>query len=204
MTATAHIQSTPSEKITAMAKTTAAKPGAAAQRALMIGGWANLGIAAAHLVGLLWAWSMFRAVGIEEDMRELAKQGAALPYVLTLITAAAFSVFALYGLSGAGVLRRLPILRGGLALIATIYLYRATWGAGAIADGDGAQIAFAAIALGIGLCYARGVLAQRQTLELAAPARNRSSSNTTLSPPAQPVHVQIHTDSQIQTCGPQD
>jgi len=57
---------------------------------------------------------MFAAVGIEEDMRELATQGAALPYILTLITCAAFAVFGLYGLSGAADLRRLPLLRVGL------------------------------------------------------------------------------------------
>jgi len=67
-------------------------------------------------IGLIWAWSMFRAVGIEEDMRELATQGAALPYILTLITCAAFAVFGLYGLSGAADLRRLPLLRAGLGV----------------------------------------------------------------------------------------
>ena len=115
-------------------------------------------IAAAHAIGLLWAWSMFRAVGIEGDMRELATQGAALPYVLTLATAGAFLVFGLYALSGAGDLRRLPLLRTGLGVIAAIYLWRATWAVGAIADGDVAQVAFAAIALLVGLCYAAGAL----------------------------------------------
>jgi len=50
-----------------------------ARRALRVAGWANLAIAAAHVIGLIWAWSMFRAVGIEEDMLELARQRAALP-----------------------------------------------------------------------------------------------------------------------------
>jgi len=57
-----------------------------ARRALRAAGWANIAIAAAQTIGLIWAWSMFRAVGIEEDMRELARQAAALPYILTLIT----------------------------------------------------------------------------------------------------------------------
>jgi len=77
-----------------------------ARRALSAAGWANISIAAVQGIGLIWAWSMFRAVGIEEDMRELATQGAALPYILTLITCAAFAVFGLYGLSGAADLRR--------------------------------------------------------------------------------------------------
>ncbi|MBA3860760.1 MAG: hypothetical protein H0X56_02195 [Solirubrobacterales bacterium] len=141
-----------------------------ALHALRIGGAASLAIAAAHVIGLIWAWSLFRAVGVEEDMRELAQQGAALPYIFTLIAAAAFSVFGLYGLSGAGDLRRLPLLRAGLVAIAAIYLYRATLyeGISAVRAGDGAQIAFAAIALLIGLCYACGAVAHRRPLRSPA------------------------------------
>jgi len=135
-----------------------------AQRALRAAGWANIAIAAAQTIGLIWAWSMFRAVGIEEDMRELARQAAAMPYILTLITCAAFAVFGLYGLSGAADLRRLPLLRAGLVSIAVIYVLRATLygGIDAVRDGDGAQIIFAAIALLIGLCYAYGAFAHRR------------------------------------------
>lgn len=106
---------------------------------------------------------MFRAVGIEADMRELATQGAALPYILTLITCAAFAIVGLYGLSGAATIRRLPLLRTGLISIAVIYLSRATVyeGIPAVRDGDTVQIVFAAIALLIGLCYAYGAFMQR-------------------------------------------
>jgi len=145
-----------------------------ARRALRAAGWANIAIAAAHVIGLIWAWSMFRAVGIEAEMRELATLGAALPYVLTLVTAAAFAAFGLYGLAGAGDLRRLPLLRAGLVTIAVIYLSRATVyeGIAAVRDGDAAQIAFAAIALAIGLCYAYGAVAHRRvrTAARTAPA----------------------------------
>ncbi len=134
---------------------------APALRALRFGGWANIAIGVTQTVGLIWAWSMFRFVGIEEDMREIATQGAALPYVFTLITAAGFLVFGLYALSGAGDLRRLPLLRTGLVAIAIVYLTRATVyeGISAVSDGDVTQIAFAAIALIIGLCYAYGAIA---------------------------------------------
>ncbi len=141
-------------------------------RALRIGGWANLAIAAAHVIPLIWAWTVFGWVGIEHEMRELAEQGAALPYVLTLITAGFFLVFGLYALSGAGDLRRLPLLRPVLVIIAVIYLLRATL-AGGIADvlaGDVKQSVFAAIALLIGLCYALGAVAHRRR-HSAAPRR---------------------------------
>ncbi|MGI8595263.1 MAG: hypothetical protein ACR2ML_13035 [Solirubrobacteraceae bacterium] len=135
-----------------------------ASRALRMAGWSNIAIAAAHVTGLIWAWSSFRSVGIEHEMRELATQGAALPYILTLITAAAFVVFGLYGLSGAGDLRRLPLLRAGVVCIAAVYLYRATLyeGISVVGDGDGTQLAIAVIALLIGLCYAYGAVAQHR------------------------------------------
>lgn len=131
--------------------------------ALRIGGWANIALAAAHVLMLISAWTTFGWVGIEHEMRELAQQGAALPYVVTLITAGFFLVFGLYALSGAGALRRLPLLRPVLILIAAIYLLRATLGGGitAVLAGDVKESAFAVIALLIGLCYASGAVALR-------------------------------------------
>ncbi len=128
---------------------------------LRLGGWANLAITASHIVALGWAWTVFRWVDVEDPMRELADQNAALPYLLTLLAAAFFFVFGLYALSAAGDLRRLPLLRPVLGFIAIVYLLRATL-LGGIADliaGDVKQVVFAAIALLIGLSYASGVLA---------------------------------------------
>lgn len=132
-----------------------------ATRALRIAGWATIAIAAGHLVGLIWAWSFFRSLGIEPEMREFATLGAAIPYVFTVITAAAFLAFGVYALSGAGDLRRLPFRRTALVAIAAVYLYRATLyeGISAVRDGDATQIVFAAIALLIGLGYAYGAAA---------------------------------------------
>ena len=146
-----------------MSRHQAARPA----RALQIAGWTNIALAAAHVVCLIWAYSAFRAVGIEEDMRRLAEQsGAALPYVVTLIVAAGFLVFGLYGLSGAGIVRRLPLLRGALVSIAAVYILRGTLlgGFAAVAAGDAAQIAFAAAALAIGLGYASGVVAPHHSI----------------------------------------
>lgn len=96
-------------------------------------------------------------------MREIVAQGAALPYIVTLLTAAAFLVFGLYGLSAAGAVRRLPLLRTGVAAIAGIYILRGTLLGGftAVSEGNGAQIAFAATSLLVGLCYAYGAVTRR-------------------------------------------
>lgn len=148
-----------------------------ASRTLRIAGWSNIAIAAGHVIGLIWAWSFFRSVGIEPEMRQLAQQGSALPYLFTLMTAAAFLACGLYALSGAGDLRRLPFLRTALLSLAVIYLYRATLyeGIAAVRDGDGAQIAFASIALVIGLCYACGAVAHLRVRPVAAPVDARAA-----------------------------
>ena len=53
------------------------------------------------------------------------ESGSALvPVLLTVAVAALFAVWACYALSGAGVIRRLPLLRIGLFAIAGIYLLR--------------------------------------------------------------------------------
>jgi len=150
--------------MTTATKTTAAgRAKLRAARAFRLGARANLVIAAGHVIGLIWAWSFFRAVGIEHEMRELAAQRAALPYIVTLFTAAAFVVFGLYGLSAAGAVRRLPLLRTGVAAVAGIFILRGTLfgGIDAVYEGDGAQIAFAATSLLVGLCYAYGAVARR-------------------------------------------
>jgi len=125
---------------------------------LRIGGWANLAIAAGHVVALGWAWTVFRWVDVEAEMRDLADQNAALPYFFTLLAAAFFLAFGLYGLSGAGDLRPLPILRPVLGFVAVVYLLRGTLVGGlqALLARDVKEIVFAAIALLIGLCYASG------------------------------------------------
>jgi len=174
MTSTAHTQAAPATRPVSNDADITSTSAHRARRALRTAGWANIAIAVAQAIGLIWAWSMFRAVGIEADMRELATQGAALPYILTLITCAAFAVFGLYGLSGAADIRRLPLLRAGLVSIAVIYLYRATVfeGIAAVRNGDTVQIVFAAIALLIGLCYAYGAFMQRRP---TTPARRAAA-----------------------------
>jgi len=148
--------------------------------ALRIAGWSSIVIAAAHAAGLIWAWSFFTSVGIEPEMRELATQGAALPYVLTLITAAVFLVFGVYALAGAGDLRHPPLLRAGLFAVAAIYLWRATFyeGFGAVRDGDVTQIGFALIALVVGLCYAYGAIAYHAMATRTPTGRRRVDSQT--------------------------
>lgn len=91
---------------------------------LKIGGYINILIAILHIVGLFWAQQMYDYTGVGDRMRENAAIHPSLPYVITIIVSIAFFVFGLYGLLGAGVIKKMPLLKTGVFVIATIYLLR--------------------------------------------------------------------------------
>lgn len=78
-----------------------------------------------HIGVILGGPSWYRFFGAGEDMARAAERGSAMPVLVTLAIAAMLLVWALYAFSGAGLIRRLPLLRTGLVLIAAIYLLRA-------------------------------------------------------------------------------
>jgi hypothetical protein len=101
----------------------------------------------------------------------MAERGSPVPTVMTLGIAAALAVWMLYALSGAGVIRRLPLLRVALVLIAAVYLGRGILGIPLVLLGDDpyadqlqAKMTFmivtSAICIGLGLCYAACALHQ--------------------------------------------
>src|SRR5688572_7141260 len=58
------------------------------------------------------------------DLAPLAEQGSTLPALITSLLVVLFATWGAYALSGAGVIRRLPLLRVALVLIAAIYTLR--------------------------------------------------------------------------------
>lgn len=91
---------------------------------LTIGGYINILISIAHVVGLLWAEKMFEVTGIGKEMEELSHLHPSLPYLITIMVAIAFFLFGLYGLSADGKFRKLPLLKPAVFGIAAIYLFR--------------------------------------------------------------------------------
>ncbi|AUP77726.1 hypothetical protein [Flavivirga eckloniae] len=91
---------------------------------LKIGGYINIVIAIAHLVGLIWAEQMFEVTGIGKEMIALAQSHFSLPYVLTIFVSIIFFVFGLYGLSADGKLKELPFLKPAIFIISGIYIVR--------------------------------------------------------------------------------
>ena len=91
---------------------------------LKLGGYINILIAIAHIVGLLWADKMFEVTGIGKEMTELAQTHSSLPYLLTIFVAIVFFIFGLYGLSADNKFKPLPFLKPVIFAIAGIYLLR--------------------------------------------------------------------------------
>lgn len=84
----------------------------------------NALVALLHVGCVMFGASWYRFFGAGEKMAAMADAGRWYPTVLTLGIAAMFTVWSLYTLSGAGVIRRLPLLRVALCLITAAYLLR--------------------------------------------------------------------------------
>ena len=131
---------------------------------LKTGGILSFAVALLHVVIILVGASAYRWFGAGEEMATAAESGSAFPAVLTLFLAVGFAIFGLYALSGASVIRQLPLLTIALILIGTIYtvrgvavfhqLFQMSTSAGVASR----EIAFSSISLVIGLAYLSGTI----------------------------------------------
>ena len=80
-------------------------------------------VAALHLVIIFVGARGYRFFDAP-DLAVLAERGSLLPALVTAGLVLAFTAWGFYALSGAGLLRPLPLLRPALALIAAVYTVR--------------------------------------------------------------------------------
>ncbi len=136
-------------------------------RLLLVGGVLTGIVALLHVVIIFGGPPWYRFFGAGERMAQLAARGSYSPAIVTATIATVFSVWTLYALSGAGVIRRLPFLRLALLLIAAIYLARGVLGVPVVLfvddpytrqlrDRTTFMIVSSAISALLGLCYAVG------------------------------------------------
>jgi len=91
---------------------------------LLVAAGCSFWVTVVHLGIATFGPSWYRWFGAPSLAKRI-EQGAALgPTLMTLGVAALFAVWACYALAGAGAIRRLPLLRIGLFVIAAIYLLR--------------------------------------------------------------------------------
>jgi len=129
---------------------------------LLVAGAALSGFAAlTHLACLVVGAPLFRLLGAGEHMAQLHLSGHWYPTVVTLSIASVLTGWSLYALSGAGVIRKLPLRRTALSAITTIYLVRGIAFLPAMAYFPGNSMAFwilsSSICLLIGLVHLAGL-----------------------------------------------
>lgn len=120
-----------------------------------------------HVAIIFGGPEWYRFFGAGERMARLSARGSPYPTVITAGIASVLALWALYGLSGAGVIRPLPLLRLALFLIAGVYFVRGTLGIPAVlllqnpyAEELKGRMTFmlvsSLICILLGLCYAFG------------------------------------------------
>lgn len=131
---------------------------------LALAGAASGLVAALHAVIIAVGAPGYRYFGAGEEMARLDEGGSPVPAMVTAALTAVFALWSAYGLSGAGLLRRLPLLRAGLVTIGAIYTLRglaclpeAWWLAvGRTPPVLLRQFVFSAVSLAIGIAYLTG------------------------------------------------
>jgi len=97
----------------------------ATRNAFLIAGALLSALAAALHVGcIVFGAPWYRFFGAGERMAQMAIAGNWYPTVVTAAIASILTVWSLYALSGAAVIRPLPLLRPALCVVTTIYLLR--------------------------------------------------------------------------------
>ncbi len=82
-----------------------------------------------HILIIIGGPAWYRFFGAGEAMAVMAESGSPVPAIVTFVIALILTAWALYAFSGAGLMRRLPLLRPVLIAVTGIYLVR---GLGAI------------------------------------------------------------------------
>lgn len=128
---------------------------------LIVGGVLSLAASALHGACIIGGGDWYRFFGAGEAMAQAAERGEAYPALLTLAIAAVLAIWAAYAFAGAGLIRRLPLMRTALVAVTAIYLLR---GAALIPAltvsgmGGAFNIWSSLIVLGYGMIYLTGTL----------------------------------------------
>ncbi|KZN66550.1 hypothetical protein N473_09160 [Pseudoalteromonas luteoviolacea CPMOR-1] len=77
-----------------------------------------------HLGCIIFGAPWYRFFGAGEHMAKMAEAGKLEPTLTTLVIASALSVWGIFALSGAGVVRRLPFLRTVIFMVALVFIAR--------------------------------------------------------------------------------
>ena len=91
---------------------------------LIAGGFLSAAAALLHIGVIIGGADWYRYFGAGEQMARMAEAGSPIPALITLGIALVLAVWAAYAFAGAGLVRRLPLMRTALIAITSIYLLR--------------------------------------------------------------------------------
>ncbi|MDQ3685317.1 MAG: hypothetical protein M3430_06890 [Acidobacteriota bacterium] len=138
---------------------------------LKLGGILSFVVALLHVLIIFIGAPAYRYFGAGEDMATATESGSAVPALLTFALVAVFAIWGFYGLSGAGVIRRLPLLKIALILIGAVYTLRGVAVfqqlfqiARSSAEVAPREIVFSLVSLIIGLAYLIGTATNWRSL----------------------------------------
>ena len=130
-------------------------------RFLVAGAVMSAFAALVHLGCIAFGAPWYRFFGAGEQMAQLALRDHWYPTAMALTIASVLSVWSLYALSGAGVIRRLPYVRAVLVAVAGVYLLRGVAFLPMLTYFPGRSMAFwlwsSGICLAIGLLHVVGL-----------------------------------------------
>lgn len=139
---------------------------------LITGGNLSLLASLLHLLIIMGGPDWYRFFGAGEGMAQLAERGSVYPAIVTSCIAVVLFIWGLYAFSGAGLIRRFPMLKLALGAIALIYIMRGILGipiviflehpyAKELANKMTFMIISSLVSLGIGLFYGAGLYRMR-------------------------------------------
>lgn len=126
---------------------------------LVIAAWLSFAASLLHGACVVGGPDWYRFFGAGEAMAQAAQRGEAYPALVTLAIAAILALWAAYAFAGAGLIRRLPLMRTALVAISLIYLLRGALIVPALTVpgmGGTFNIVSSLVVLLFGLCYAVG------------------------------------------------
>jgi hypothetical protein len=91
---------------------------------LIVGGCLSAAASLVHIACIFGGPNWYRFFGAGEPIAQAAERGSWVPPLMTLGIAAVLAIWAAYAFAGAGLIRRLPLMRTALVAISAIYLLR--------------------------------------------------------------------------------
>ena len=91
---------------------------------LIAGAWLSLAASALHLACIVGGPDWYRFFGAGDDLATMAERGSPVPAAITFAIAVVLAIWGAYAFAGAGLIRRLPLMRTALVAITAIYMVR--------------------------------------------------------------------------------